>query len=773
MLKLKAYQKRTLEELKEFLTDTSKLVTSSHLEAEKALKLIFSLKNESDPYKSIPDSVNTPYLCIKIPTGGGKTLVGAHSLSVIFDNYLQDKNGKGLVMWFVPSDAIRTQTLKNLQDRQHSYREAIDDKFGNSVKVFTLEQALTIQKSDIQNNLCIVVASLQAFRRTDKQWLKVFQSNGSLISHFENLVEDTNFLDKDEDGQALYSLGNVIKINNPLVIVDEGHNAQTLLSFDMLRLLNPSFILEYTATPRSESNVLVKILASELKAEKMVKIPIYLANATQWQEAIRDGVEQRAKLEKLANNEKKQTKEYIRPIALIQAEQEKEDEDKIYVGKLKTFLLEEMEIDPEEIAIKTAKNDEIEGIDLLSPKCKIRYILTVNALKEGWDCPFAYVLVSVANIGSKLAVEQTMGRILRLPHASDKKNLDLNYSFVYTSSESFSKASSAVINGLEANGYSRADLRENKGKVVAEKLEFERFIKDKDIKIPQIALASQKAALSFTRDLIGETFKVYEHYEPFTINFHDDQNQRVKIDIDKENGIYRITQGKLLVVLYPEDFSIEEVSSWLKRNVRHTVISSTEMGQYIDIALKDLSKKYTIEELSLNRFRIKERIQEEIQVILDKYAKETFDKLLKKGDINVKSSSYSPEEKIMIARMSTEHFQKHLFERAGHLNGEETEFAMRVDVLDNVLWWFRSREKEDFYLQGWRSGKFYPDFIIKTKSGAYILAEYKGGDRLSNDDTSYKEELGKLWEKLNGEKNKFFLVGKANMDTSLKAIAGL
>lgn len=734
-------------------------------------KLIF--RNEAEPYKSLPDAVNTPYVCVKIPTGGGKTLVGAHSLSVIFDNYLQDKNGKGLVMWFVPSDAIRTQTLKNLQDRQHPYREAIDEKFGNNVKVLTLEQALTIQKSDIQNNLCIVITSLQAFRRTDKQWLKVFQNNGSLLSHFENLIEDTNFLDKDEDKQVIYSLGNVIKINNPLVIVDEGHNAQTLLSFEMLKLLNPSFILEYTATPRSESNVLVKVLASELKAEKMVKIPIYLANATQWQEALRDGVDQRNKLEKLANSEKHQTKEYIRPIALIQAEQEKEDEDKIYVEKLKTFLIDEMKIDSEEIAIKTAKNDEIVGVNLLSPKCKIRYILTVNALKEGWDCPFAYVLISVANIGSKLAVEQTMGRILRLPNAADKKNLDLNYSYVYTSSESFSKASSAVINGLEANGYSRADLRENKGKVVAEKVEFERFIKDDDIKVPQIAHSSQKEVLSFTRDLIGESFKIYEHYQPFNINFHDDQNQRVKIDIDKENGIYRITQGKLLVVLYPEDFSLEEVGSWLKRNVRHTVVSSEEMGQYIDMALKGLSKTHSVEELSLNRFRVKEQIQDEIQAILDKYAKETFEKLLSKGEINTTSVSYSPEQKIMIARLSNEHFQKHLFERSGHLNGEETEFAMRLDVLENISWWFRNREKEDFYLQGWRPGKFYPDFIIKTKSGAYILAEYKGGDRLSNEDTAYKEELGKLWEKLNNNKNKFFLVGKVSMDEVLKAIAAL
>lgn len=771
MLQLKLYQQRTLDELKEFLVDTNKLVSGSKIEPEKALKLVFNIKNETETYKSLPELVNTPYACIKIPTGGGKTLVASYSLSIIFDNYLQDKNGKGLVMWFVPSDAIRSQTLKNLKDRQHPYREAIDAKFGNNIKVLTLEEALTIQKADIQNNLCIVVASLQAFRRADTQWLKVFQANGSLISHFENLVKDIDFLDKDTDHQIIYSLGNVIKINNPLVILDEGHNVQTTLSFEMLRVLNPSFILEYTATPRSESNVLVRVLASELKAEKMVKIPIYLANTTQWQETIRDGIEQRKKLEKLADKEKRQTKEYIRPIALLQAEQEKEDDDKIYVGKIKTFLIEELKISEEEIAIKTAKNDEIKDQDLLSPKSKIKYIITVNALKEGWDCPFAYVLISVSNIGSRIAVEQTMGRIMRLPNAIDKKNLDLNYSYVYTSSENFSKASSAVITGLEANGYSRADLRENTGKVTVEKTEFERHIQDKDIQIPYMGMKSKKDSLSFNRDLIGESFKVHENYKPFKVNFHDDQNQRVKIDIDKENEIYRITQGKLTFVLYPEDFSIEEVGKWLKINLHHTVISSSEMNQYIDKALKDLAKDHTVEELSLNRFRLKERIQEEIQVIIDAYAKENFDKLLSKSEIDTKSAFYTPEQTIAISRLSAEHYQKHLFERASYMNGEETDLAMRLDILENIEWWNRNREKEDFYLQGWRSGKFYPDFIIKTKNDNYIVVEYKGEDRLSNEDTAYKEELGRLWEKLNKGDNKFYLVGKVNMDNVLKEIS--
>lgn len=283
-------------------------------------------------------------------------------------------------------------------------------------------------------------------------------------------------------------------------IADEGHNVQTKLSYDLLVDINPSFILEFTATPRSESNVLVKVLASELKAEKMVKIPIWLANVTQWQEAIRDGVNQRNSLEKLAQKEKKETREYIRPIAILQAEQEKESDAKIYVDQVKQFLLDELKIPEEEIAIKTATKDEIKGVDLLSTKCSIRYIITVNALKEGWDCPFAYVLISVANIGATIAVEQTMGRIMRLPKATEKKNIELNNSFVYTSSESFSKAGSAIIKGLEQNGYSRADLRENKGKIILEKTTYERHIKDDDIKVPYIGYKAKKDALAFNRD---------------------------------------------------------------------------------------------------------------------------------------------------------------------------------------------------------------------------------------------------------------------------------
>ena len=73
-------------------------------------------------------------------------------------------------------------------------------------------------------------------------------------------------------------------------------------------------------------------------------------------------------------------------------------------------------IPAEQIAIKTADINELKNADLLSPNCPIRFIITVNALKEGWDCPFAYILASLANRTSQVDVEQIVGRILRLPY---------------------------------------------------------------------------------------------------------------------------------------------------------------------------------------------------------------------------------------------------------------------------------------------------------------------------------------------------------------------
>jgi len=766
MIQLKTYQQRVLNEIREYFED------AKSLGGAKGIRYAFmdKLGDDVQKYKPIEGLEETPFVCIKVPTGGGKTLIASHALEIMHEAYNKEQNRAGLVLWLVPSDAIRQQTLSALRDKNHPYREAIDLHFDGNVKIYTAEEALSgLSKSDLTDNLCIIVSSLAAFRREDSSWLKAFKDNGSLISHFVDVVEENDFLEKSEDGEVINSLANVIRMNRPIVVLDEGHNAQTTLSFDMFRRMSPSIILELTATPRSESNVLVDVTASELKAEKMVKIPIYLTNVSQWQEAIRDGLSKRSELEKIAKTEQKATKEYIRPIMLIQAEQEKEDDDKVYVAKIKEFLVTDLKVDESEIRIKTAKQDQLVNEPLMSKTSGVRYIITVNALKEGWDCPFAYVLVSASKIGSHVAVEQTIGRILRMPNVKDKKNIELNYSYVYSSTENFSKASSAIVKALESNGYSKDDLRPLNGPVHAEKISFDRVFKDK-IAIPVLSKKGSDTALAFNKDLVGRSFSLLEHYSDFDFNFINDQDASVKIDLNEKEGIVRLVQGKLVLVYNLDDFSADELGTWLKKNTQNRVISGDEMAEFINKTLAYQLKKFSIQELSINRYKLKESISDAVNRIISSFAKSTFEKLGESRLIVADEIFMDLPDSIVLGRTSPEYFSKHLYERAGHLNGEETDFAFKLNELENIDWWYRNREKEDFYLQGWLSSKFYPDFILKMKSGAYVLVEYKGEDRLSNDDTAWKIQLGDLWQKLNADKHRFYLVGKKEAPNIIRDI---
>jgi len=290
-MELKKYQQKSLDELKDYILEMKKYGT------EKAASVAFMIRVDKQ-YNLVPEIGQSPFVCIKVPTAGGKTLIAVNSIGIVFREYFPRRNDKGLVMWFVPSDAIKKQTLDSLRNKKHPYREALDKQFNNALKVFNLSEAKSIKRDDLADNICIVVATLSSFKRKNKEWLKVYQDSGGLMEHFDSLnTSSIGFLEKDETGEIKYSLANVIKLHSPLIIVDEGHNIQTPLSFNMLEELNPSFVLEFTATPKGESNVLVNIPASELKKAKMIKMPIYLANKTPWQETIYEGIEKRNDLE--------------------------------------------------------------------------------------------------------------------------------------------------------------------------------------------------------------------------------------------------------------------------------------------------------------------------------------------------------------------------------------------------------------------------------------------------------------------------------------------
>jgi type III restriction enzyme len=280
-------------------------------------------------------------------------------------------------------------------------------------------------------------------------------------AHFSGLAEAQLARLKKTDGVIPYSLANVLRLRCPLIIMDEAHNARTHLSFDTLHRFGPSCIIEFTATPDQESNpsnVLYSVSAAELKAEQMVKLPIRMVSRTQWKEAVGEAVTKQKQLERIAREEEKGTGEYLRPIVLFQAQPRREEQDTITVDALKRCLLEDFDIPAEEIAEGTGHKWELPD-NLLSRECPIRYVLTVAALREGWDCPFAYVLCSVSNLSSKGAVEQILGRVLRLPHAKTKQHPELNVAYAYATSAQFMEAAKSLEDALIESGFTRFEAR--------------------------------------------------------------------------------------------------------------------------------------------------------------------------------------------------------------------------------------------------------------------------------------------------------------------------
>ena len=118
-MELKKYQQKTLDELEKYILEMGKYDT------EKAAALAFMICTDKQ-YNWLPEIGNSPFVCIKVPTAGGKTLIAVHTIGLISTDFLKEKGDRGLVIWFVPSDAIKTQTINNLRNKNHPYREFLD-----------------------------------------------------------------------------------------------------------------------------------------------------------------------------------------------------------------------------------------------------------------------------------------------------------------------------------------------------------------------------------------------------------------------------------------------------------------------------------------------------------------------------------------------------------------------------------------------------------------------------------------------------------------------
>jgi type III restriction enzyme len=464
-MQLKEYQKATLAALDDFLTRAPATGPEASFDKvvanQEAAARIEGRKLEPRRYKPLEGLPDVPYVCLRLPTGGGKTLLAAESIRIAGSRYI--RRAYPLTLWFVPSDAIKTQTLEALKDRTHPYRRRLDENFGGRVMVFDIAEFETLRPQDLERAACVVVSTIQAFRVENTANRKVYNHHEELEPHFSGLPTEGMETVSDEEaednamlraGAVKFSFANLLYHHRPLMIVDEAHNAVSGLTRDVQARIRPAAIIEFTATPRGRNNILHSVTASALKDEEMIKLPIRVRPHDDWQAAVSSAVATRNMLEDKA----KRDKDHIRPVALYQAQAKTGVPT---VAELKRYLVKEKLIPEDWIKIATGEQRELDGVNLRDPAEPTRHVITVQALKEGWDCPSAYVLCATQRLTSRTAVEQLLGRVLRMPFATRRKDNALNCAYAHVSEASFKEAAEGLRDKLIDMGFTDEEVRQS------------------------------------------------------------------------------------------------------------------------------------------------------------------------------------------------------------------------------------------------------------------------------------------------------------------------
>lgn len=733
-----------------------------------------------------------PNAVLKVPTGGGKTWLAVSAVSRVMGRYL-DRN-TGFVLWIVPNEAIYTQTLKHLKDRQHPYRQALDRAAAGRVKI--MEKTDRLDARDVETNLCVMLLMLQSANRETQDSLKMFQDRGDVHGFFPpegeqqahqaaidrtpNLSAYTGMFPMVKD-----SLGNALRIIRPVVVMDEGHRAISDLAFGTLYGFNPCFVLELTATPQDVqprggrnpregryANVLVEVTGRELDREGMIKMPLNLdpRQGNDWKATLNAALAKLSALDVEARKLQADTGRYIRPIMLVQVERTGADQREsghIHAEDVRDWLLT-AGFDQAEIATKTAQQNDLndpENQDLLSPTNRVRAIITKQALQEGWDCPFAYVLCSLAASANLKAMTQLVGRILRQPGALKTDVEALDECHVITHHADTATVVEAIKDGLEQDGLGDLVLRVTQddksvtGKT-ARTIKRRPAFASTDIYLPKVMVVDSGDAreLDYETDVLSALdWRGFDPQEiadrvPENAQAAESQLQRIRLAEDGDElfvGETVATNADILAFdpahavrmisdIVPNPFVGREIVGAMVAALRARGFDDAKLGQLASLIAEELRRGLDAARNARAEALFKAEVAAgriQFRLRLDG----------RNWRMPFSIETTEPENARQLLNRAGGPLEKSLFAPVyeNELNGDERDVAVYLDGEKTLAWWHRNVARTQYGIQGWKKAKIYPDFIFAVQrdgEAKRITVLETKGDQLDNLDTAYKRE---------------------------------
>ncbi len=725
-----------------------------------------------------------PRIVMKVPTGGGKTLLAVESIREYQNIFARKRTG--LIVWIVPSETIYSQTVQKLRDKSNHLRQLLDQSSGN--KTLILEKGQRITTNDIEEHLVILFVMIQSISRHNaKEALKVFQDSGGFESFFpadnrndlhEELLKTFPNLDYISSQDSIFpliktSLGNAVRVSSPFIIIDEIHKVFTPMARKTIDNLNPEMILGLTATPKDEMNILVRITGSELKEEEMVKLDMHIIpppgrKEDNWKLMIKEIKSHRDNLEKIAVKYKQSSGIYIRPIALIQVERTgKEQRGKGHIHSLDVKdYLQEIGINSDEIAIKTSSQNDIEDVNLFSQDCNIRYIITKEALREGWDCSYAYILGIIPNVNSDTGITQLVGRILRQPYAKKTGIQSLDESYVYYSKGDTRHMLEKVDTGFKNEGLedlvSKIKVKDNDTINVTKTVRIKKELKTKYGKsfyLPvwvMIEENKKKRRFSYALDIkpkidlykFNLTNDLLERIKS-SLSEETQERQSIIVSIDERNKF--ISKTETIRKNNKEEINIDYLTRRYAEIVDNPFLSRKIAINHVNTLIKHIGK----EKLELHFSYIAAFMFNELSAEKSSQEKKIFLDYLNNNKI-VLAVSDSPdightipkEDVITVGRIPNP-YKYYLFEDADllEMNSLERKVGDILDKQEKILWWFRNKASRNWYsIQGWKEYKIRPDFVAARKNDqseldfVYVI-ESKGEHLTGNPNTMYKKSV--------------------------------